>query len=109
MEYVPGDKIRLTDEGRRFAVAPDTPLDAKELQSFVMERLPGPEQRILRVLLDHYPNAISNEDCAASCDPPYQSGGGAYNNPRGRLRSLGLIEYVGGKLRAKPLLFLEER
>lgn len=108
VEYVPGDKIRLTDEGRRFAVAPDTPLDAKELQSFVMERLPGPEQRILRVLLDHYPNAITNEDCASSCNPPYAIGG-AYNNPRGRLRSLGLIEYVGGKLRAKPLLFLEER
>lgn len=33
--------------------------------------------------------------------------GGAYNNPRGRLRSLGLIEYQSGLVVPKPLLFLE--
>jgi hypothetical protein len=35
-------------------------------------------------------------------------GAGGFNNPRGRLRSLGLIEYVpGGKVKARSLLFLE--
>jgi hypothetical protein len=36
-----------------------------------------------------------------------QANSGAYNNPRGRLRSLGLIEYQSGRLRARDLLFLE--
>jgi hypothetical protein len=35
----------------------------------------------------------------------YTYGAGAFNNPRGRLRSLGLIEYVGGQLRAADALF----
>lgn len=36
--------------------------------------------------------------------------GGAFNNPRGRLRSLGLIEYPQpGFVVARPLLFLESR
>lgn len=38
----------------------------------------------------------------------YTTGGGAYNNPRGRLRTLGLIEYPSpGMVRAKDLLFLK--
>jgi len=33
--------------------------------------------------------------------------GGAFNNARGRLRSLGLIEYLGGQVKAAGLLFIE--
>jgi uncharacterized protein len=71
-----------------------------------MERLPGPEQKILSVILKHYPESISNEQCAA--ESGYTNGGGAFNNPRGRLRTLGLIEYPGGGMvRARDILFLE--
>jgi hypothetical protein len=38
------------------------------------------------------------------------AGAGAFNNPRGRLRSLGLVEYPQpGHVAAKSLLFLEGR
>jgi hypothetical protein len=71
-----------------------------------MERLPGPERKLLRVLLEAYPTPISNEDLAAKAG--YADGGGAFNNPRGRLRSLGLIDYPDkGMVVARPLLFLE--
>jgi hypothetical protein len=104
VEYV-GDKIRLTESGRSIAHPPAAPLDSEELQRMVLERLPGPEAKVLKVLLSAYPNSISNEQCAGEAG--YAPSGGAYNNPRGRLRSLGLIEYVGGGLKAREILFLE--
>lgn len=103
VEYA-GERIRLTEEGRRHARIPDAPLDAQELQQRILERLPGPEQKILSALLPH-PRGISNEELAAAAG--YEVGGGAYNNPRGRLRSLGLIEYRQGTVIPKPLLYLE--
>jgi hypothetical protein len=36
----------------------------------------------------------------------YAFGSGGFNNPKGRLRSLGLIEYLpGGAVRARDILF----
>jgi len=38
----------------------------------------------------------------------YAPGSGAFNNPRGKLRSLGLVEYPGnGEVRARNILFLD--
>lgn len=106
VEYLPGDRIRLTREGNYKAICPDTPLDAEQLQAMVLERLPGPEQKILTVLLE-YPKGLSNEKLAELAG--YSHGGGAYNNPRGRLRTLGLIDYRNGMVVPEPLLFLEDR
>ncbi len=107
VRYISGGKIELTDLGEKYAEAPDTPLDANELQRMVLNRLPGPEQKILKVLIDAYPDALDNDACAQKSG--YAPDGGAYNNPRGRLRSLGLIDYPErGYVVAKPLLFLEE-
>jgi uncharacterized protein len=105
--YLGSDRIALTDDGRAAAEFPDSVLTTEELQRRVLERLPGPERRILEVILRTYPRSISNEDCARAAG--YEPNGGAYNNPRGRLRSLGLIEYQSGHLRARDLLFLEAR
>jgi hypothetical protein len=50
--------------------------------------------------------AVENDALARAAG--YEPGGGAFNNPRGRLRSLGLVEYPErGKVVARPLLFLE--
>lgn len=106
VEYRSGGRIALTEAGRRLANAPDSPLTTQELHARVLERLPGPERRILRVLLEAYPRPISNEDLAAKAG--YAMGGGAFANPRGRLRSLGLVEYpTKGAVAARALLFLE--
>jgi len=104
VEYA-GDAIRLTSAGRRLANWPVEVLDSAELQRRVLDRLPGPERRILEVILKAYPDAIGYDECARAAG--YTPGGGAFNNPRGRLRSLGLIDYPGqGMVRARDLLFL---
>lgn len=106
VEYL-GDRIALTDVGRKIANVPDVPLTTEELHKKVLGRLPGPEQKLLTVLLQRYPEEISNEELAEQSG--YTFGAGGFNNPRGRLRSLGLIEYlVGGKVKAKSLLFLNQ-
>ncbi len=97
-------KIALTDEGRSMAKQPEVMLTGQMLRDKVMAILPGPEQRLLRVLVGAYPEAMSNEALAAACN--YANGSGGFNNPRGRLRTLGLIDYPSsGFARAKDLLF----
>lgn len=108
VEYLAGDRIRLTEGGAAAANAPDAPLSVEELHARVLERLPGPESRLLLPLLRSYPAAMSNEELAAAAG--YTAGAGAYNNPRGRLRSLGLVEYPApGQVVARSILFLEGR
>jgi hypothetical protein len=97
--------LELTDEGSALAEWPDAPGTAESLQEMVLKRLPGPEQRILAPLLEVYPKGLGNDDLAAAAG--YAPTGGAYQNPRGRLRTLGLVEYADGQVRARPLLFLE--
>jgi hypothetical protein len=105
IEYLPGNHVRLTDAGHELAATPDSALDSDELQRRVLERLPGPEQKILNVLLESYPESISTEDCAVRAG--YTPGSGGFNNPKGRLRTLGLIEYPKpGYCVAREILFV---
>lgn len=104
VNYLPGNKIALTDTGREIAQAPETPLTTEELHSKVLSILPAPEQRLLRPLLEAYPNAMTNEELAEKA--AYAFGSGGFNNPKGRLRSLGLVEYLPGHVKARSILFL---
>jgi hypothetical protein len=98
------DRIAFTEGGRELANVPEQALTSDELQRKVLERLHGPERKLLTVLLQRYPEEISNEELAEQSG--YTFGAGGFNNPRGRLRSLGLIEYLpGGKVKARSLLF----
>jgi hypothetical protein len=94
VQYIVGSKIKLTDAGRSLANVPDSPLTADELHRRVLDRLPGPEQRVLKPLLESYPDPVEGPVLAEKAG--YQFGAGSFNNPKGRLRSLGLVEYVGG-------------
>lgn len=101
-----GINLALTDAGRALANVPTGVLTTDGLHRKVMERLPGPERKILQVLLDAYPNSVPYEDLARQAG--YEAGGGGFNNPRGRLRSLGLIDYPSkGEAAARSILFLE--
>lgn len=106
IEYLSGDKMKLTEAGRALAQFPaEQPTSLKELHDSVLKVLPGPETKILAPLLAAYPNAMTNEALAEASG--YTHGAGGYNNPRGRLRSLGLIEYVNGEVKARSILFPE--
>ena len=55
-----------------------------------------------------HPRPMSNEDLAAAAN--YAAGAGSFNNPRGRLKSLGLVEYLGGgQVKASDCLFPSAR
>lgn len=70
--------------------------------------LSGPEQRILNAIGWMKSIGIEEpEQVAVAFLAGYTYGGGAFNNPKGRLRSLGLVEYVPGGARASDLLFLK--
>jgi hypothetical protein len=100
------DKIVLTDGGRALAQMPEGALTTQDLHKKVLGILPGPEQKLLKPLLEAYPNDLSNEELAEQSG--YALGAGGFNNPKGRLRSLGLVEYPGkGRVKAKSLLFLD--
>lgn len=100
-----GGRIVLTDAGRSIAEVPDEALTPEEIQKRVLDRLPGPETKILTPLLQSYPEQMSKADLAEQAG--YSLGGG-FNNPLGRLRSIGLINYPSpGYAVALPLLFLE--
>lgn len=101
-----GTKLALTEHGRERARLPGYPPSQKELHDRVMKCLPGPEQKLLRVLIDIYPDDIGNTELAERAG---YAVGGAFNNPRGRLRTLGLITYpLPGRARAADLLFIEK-
>jgi hypothetical protein len=104
IEYRPNSAIALTDAGRALANFPAAPASNDELHERVLQRLGGPEQRLLKPLLDAYPYPLSNADLAALAG--YTAGAGAFNNPRGKLRTLGLIDYPQpGLVVARDLLF----
>jgi hypothetical protein len=102
---VSGGTISLTDAGREQAEFPATALTADEMHAKVLSILPGPETRLLKVLLEAYPEEVTQETVAEKSG--YAFGSGSFNNPRGRLRSLGLITSSKGFLKAEPFLFLE--
>lgn len=100
-----GSNLALTDAGRGYARIPDTVLTQEELHTKVLSVLQGPEQRLLRPLLENGGDAMSNEDLASASG--YVVGSGGFNNPKGRLRSLGLVDYPqSGYVRAREILFI---
>lgn len=105
IDYPNSGEVALTEDGNRFARHPETPLTDEALQHMVMKRLTGPQQRVLQPLIDAWPEDMSTEALAAAAG--YEAGGGAFNNTRGSLRTLGLIDYPGsGKAVALPVLFV---
>lgn len=98
--------VSLTQDGRSRTSVPDIGGDAEELQQAVLEACDGPMARILQVVIEAHPNAISKEELAAKAG--YAEGGGAFQNPLGRLRTCSLIDYPQkGMVKAEPFLFLE--
>ena len=104
--YPAGNLLALTDEGRAIAVAPSKPPTTAELHDAVCERLSGPQQVLLRVLIDAHPDGLTREDLAARAEVSAVSSG--FEKNVSTLRSLGLAVYPAqGTVGAAPVLFLE--
>ena len=106
VEYPSAGSVALTADGRARANPPDAPATSGELHARLQGILNGPQWRILSPLIESYPEALSRADVAAAAG--YEANGGAFQNPLGSLRSLGLIDYPApGQVAARPVLFLE--
>lgn len=107
IEYPTSGDVKLTSDGRAQTPSVDKPLTSEALQSAVLERLNGPQRRLLKPVIEAYPEPVDLVSLAQASG--YEKGGGAFNNTRGRLRSLGLIDYpAAGFVVAKSLLFVGE-
>jgi uncharacterized protein len=111
LDYPSTGAAALTDKGLGVARPPATDPTTADLHRAIFDRLDGPEQRVLQVLIDSYPDAITKQECGGRSG--YTVGdnvGGTFGNILGRLRSLGLIDYPSaGHVVALPVLFLEAR
>lgn len=106
VEYPSPGAVRLTELGRAKAPYAGAPGSGEQLRATVLSRLAGPERKLLEPLIAAYPDGLSVDELAAQSG--YGAGGGAFNNTRGRLRTLGLADYPRpGAVRAADLLFPE--
>ncbi len=104
IDYPSSGCLRLTEAGASSANHPEEAPTGEELRARVLSKLNEPQRRILRPLIDSWPDPLSNEDVAARAK--YSATSSSYANPRGSLRTLGLVEYPNsGFVRAADLLF----
>jgi len=106
IDYPVGGRVALTDDGMAAASRIPGHATQDDLHAKVMDILDGPQRRILEPLLRAYPDPMTRAALAEAAG--YQPTGGAFQNPLGALRSLGLIDYpASGQVVALPILFIE--
>ncbi len=98
--------VVLTEAGLGYAEYPSTPATEADLHIRILNRLTGPQEKILRVLLRERGESVSNEILAQEAKYTNVKSTG-YTNPRGQLRSYGLIEYTPEGVKASDFLFLK--
>jgi len=108
INYPTPGTIELTDAGRAAAPPTDVPFDNAGLHAAVLAKLDPRHGKMLRPLLDAYPESLSMQDLGdASNYSPTSSG---FEKVRGSLRTLGLVTYPqSGRVRAADLLFPDGR
>jgi hypothetical protein len=106
VDYPRQGVVALTDAGRALAPSPSGPTTSEQLQDSICDKLPGPQQRIVRALAAIAPMSLTKEEVAVTVEASPTSS--AFANNLGALRSLGLIDYPErGQVAATDALFLE--
>jgi hypothetical protein len=105
IDYPAPGLVSLTDAGRAMVGKCDAP-DQEEIWRRIENTCTGPEQKILRALIDNAgPNPMPKEQLAEKAG--YSPIGGAFGNPIGALRTKGLLDYPRqGVVQAADWLFL---
>ena len=106
IEYPQPGRVRLTDDGRAVAEPQDVPQTPEEMHAVLFPKLAAAQRKLLRVLIDVYPESLAKVECStrAGLSPD----AGHTQNMYGGLRSLGVIDYPSpGHVVAQPVLFLE--
>lgn len=106
LDYPKPGLVGLTDEGRKLALYVDGPKSSAEMHELLFRKVGPAKARILKVLIEAYPQTLSKEELATAVG--MTATGGAFANYLGALRSLGLIDYPApGQVVALPVLFLD--
>lgn len=108
LEYPSPGKGTLTPDGSRLARGPQDAPTTEVLQRAIFDRLDNPEGRVLRAIIDAYPDQLTKQEAGARSGYTVTgNAGGTFGNILGRLRSLGVIGYPApGKVVALPVLFI---
>jgi hypothetical protein len=99
--------LAFTDEGKSNAPVVDEPLTNEQLQERIMGLVGGVFAKVLKVLIESYPDPIERTTLAQATDYTHPQSTG-FVKAIGRLRSLGLAEYPSaGTIKASSMLFFE--
>jgi hypothetical protein len=100
-----GSDLELTEKGVHQAARPFEQPTSAQIIAKVMGLLDGPPQKLLKELIDVYPQGMTQDHHAENCG--YAPGSSSYRNPRSKLSALGLLRYEGDMVYAEKWLFLE--
>lgn len=104
----PGDgTLRLTDAGRALAPVPELRSSGTALRDLVFERLAPRHAALLGPLLAKYPEWVDDTELARATG--YEPTSRGFKEPRGELKTLGIVESSKGRSRATDLLFPTKR
>lgn len=105
VEYAAGNLIYMTEEGRARANHPENPPTSNEdLHEAIYAQLSAAEKKIMRPIIGAAGEPISKADVAAAAE--YSETSSSFVKILGRMRTLGLIDYVpGGSVKAEAILF----
>lgn len=105
ISYPSGGEVCLTESGRDHASGSSAPTTSQEVQAMVLGKLMPARRRILEVLLERYPSAMSREELAEASGQSASSSG--YANNLGALRTLGVLDYPErGQVAATDIMFM---
>lgn len=111
IEYGADTTLFLTDEGKRTVEGmeepPEIPTNQDDLHRQIFGMVGKSRSKILRVLIetrDAQPDGWTKPELAERAG--YSPTSGGYYNYLGTLRSMGLLDYVAGKVVATEVLFL---
>lgn len=106
INYPSSGSVELTDKGRELTPPPILPPTNEALHSAIFQKVTPANGRLLRALIESYPNELSLEEFASRAGTSTSSS--AFNNNRSWLKARGLAEYPrSGFVRATQLLFPE--
>ena len=105
IDYPEAGRVTLTEAGRaRARASPALITSVEELHDAWYAKLPNPQARLLRALVDRYPEPIGRVALAEATGQSLTSS--SFTNNLGALRSLGLLDYPQpGWVVATDLLF----
>jgi len=106
IDYPQTGRVCLTEGGRKIAPPPPIPATNEALHETVLRQVPPALGRMLRVLIEVYPDELALEEFAKRAETSVTSS--AFHNNRSWLRARGLADYPRtGFVRATDLLFPE--